>query len=206
VTEFPELQQALVHAAGHRRAPRLARPLVVAVACAAIAAAVLLIAREPGNDERAAAPPADPLTKYAVFQRAATKADDLPSAVSGMPGLDIDQARLAERSGPWRIYLVSGTLDGRPSLCAFAVIGQRARFGCDPAGSVHGYGFPPGDGEPGGIVVVVPDGIAQIEVAFDGESFGTSVGRNAALIRVDPWPGGAGTITWDGGEAPLKSP
>ncbi len=210
MTEFPELQQALVHAARHRRrTPRVARPLVIAVACAAIAAAVLTITREP-NDERAANPTIDPLTKYAVFQRAGTRADLPASAVAGMPGLRIDATRLVERSGPWRVYLVAGTLDGRRSLCAFAVIAERARFGCDPAGTVHAYGFAPSDGDPGGIVVTAPDGVDQIEVTFDGESFGTSVVDNAALVRVEPWPAGKGAVTWtDAGgtrhDAPLKS-
>ncbi len=207
MTEFPELQQALVHAAGRRRrrAPRLARPLIVAVACAAIVAAALTITRQP-SDERTAAPAANAIDHYAVFQRPATAADEPPSAVTGMPGLDVEQARFVEHSGPWRVYLVAGTLDQRDVLCAFAVIGERARFGCDPAGAVHAYGFPPGDGEPGGVVATVPDGVSQLEIGFDGESFGTSVSDNAALVRIDPWPAGPGTITWDGGEARLKSP
>lgn len=209
--EFPELQQALVHAASRRRrAPRFTRPLVVAVACAAIAAAVLTITHQP-NDERAASPAPDPLSAYAVFKHAATAADGLPSSVDGMPGLGVEQARLAERSGPWRVYLVAGTLDGRPSLCAFAVIGDRARYGCDPAGTVHAYPFPEADGEPGGVIATVPDGVEKVEFGFPGETFTTPVENNLALARLSPWPQGAGTIGWTDSagvhhEKPMKSP
>jgi hypothetical protein len=205
VTEFPELQRALVHAAGRRRAPRLARPLIVAVACAAVAAAVLTIARPP-SDERAAAPPARATDEYAVFQRAATRADRPPSAVTGMPGLRVDEARLVKRSGPWRIYLVAGTLDQRAVLCAFAVVHDRSRYGCDPAGTVHGYGFPPSDGDPGVLVATVPDGIDEVEIGFPSGTVVDAVEENAAFVQLTHWPAGRGTISWDGGEVPLKSP
>jgi hypothetical protein len=206
VTEFPELQQALVAAAGRRRrAPRLARPLIVAIACAAIAVAVVAIARQP-NDERSAAPAADPLESYAVFQRPATRGDAVPGAVSSMPSLRIDEARLVKRSGPWRIYLVAGTLDQREVLCAFAVMHEHARYGCDPAGTVHGYGFPPGDGEPGVLVATVPDGIDEVEIDFPSGTAVDAVEENAAFVQLDHWPAGRGTIKWDGGEVALKSP
>lgn len=206
MTEFPELQQALVTAAGRRRrAPRLARPLVVAVACAAIGVAVIAIAEQP-NDERVAAPPIDPLDHYAVFQRPEIRADEPPSAVSGTPGLTIEQSRIVAISDPWRVYLVAGTLDSRRTLCVFAVIGDRARFGCDPAGSVHGYGFPPSEGEPGGVVAAVPDGIRETEITWrDQAPVHAPVRDNAVLAPVDRWPGGPGTITWAGGDVPLKS-
>jgi hypothetical protein len=212
VTEFPELQQALVHAAGRRRrAPRLARPLIVAVACAAIAAAALTITRAPKDDERAAAPPADPLAAYTIFQQPATDADEPPSAVTSMPGLRIDQARLAESNGPWRLYLVAGALDGRETLCAFAVVGERARFGCDPAGAVHGYAFAWKDGDPGGVVAVVPDGIDLVAIGFPGRSaLQAPVRHNTVLAWLKPWPEGAGTIAWTDAagtrhDEPLKS-
>jgi hypothetical protein len=206
VTEFPELQQALVHAAGRRRrATRLARPLVVAVACAAIVAAALVIARQP-SDERTATPPVPPTASYAVFQRAATNADEPPSAVTSMPGLRIDEARLAQRIGPWRLYLVAGTLDQREVLCAFVVIHERSRYGCDPAGTVHGYGFPPGDGDPGVIAATLPDGIDQVDFQYGSERLGVGVTDNAALLLPDPWPAGRGTIVWSGGAVPMKSP
>lgn len=211
--EFPELQQALVEAAGHRRrrAPQLVRPVLIAAAACAVAVAAVLVITRPPNDERTAAPAPDPLAAYAVFKHTATAADDLPSQVAGMPGLSVDQARLAERSGPWRVYLVSGTLDGRPSLCAFAVIGDRARFGCDAAGTVRAYGFPEADGEPGGVIATVPDGIEKVEFGFPGETFTAPVEHNLALVRLSPWPQGAGTIGWTDSagahhEEPMKLP
>jgi hypothetical protein len=195
-----------VHAAGRRRSRRLARPLIVAVACAAIAAAVVLtIARESG-DERSAAPPAQPAPTYSLFQRPATPADGLPSSVSGMPGLRVDDARLAQRIRAYRLYLVTGTLDQRDVLCAFLVHNDQARYACVPAGTVHGYGFPPGDGDPGAIVATVPDGIDAADFAFGSERFGAAVSGNAVLLLPEPWPTGPGTVTWDGGETPLKSP
>lgn len=215
MTEFPELQQALV-AAGHRHygpAPRAWRATRVALVAAAVCAVVVLaiaLVRAPGDTEHAAAPAGDPLAQYAVFARAATDADEPPSAVTGMPGLRVDEARLAERSGPWRLYLVAGALDGRESLCAFAVIGDRARFACDAPGAVHGYAFAEADGEPGGVVAVVPDGASEVAVRFSGETFTSPVHDNAALVRLTPLPQGAGTIAWTdaAGErhtAPLKS-
>jgi hypothetical protein len=209
MTEFPELQHALVAAAGRRRrrAPRLARPLIVAVACAAIAVAVVLTIARDSSDERTAAPPPRTADMYAVFQRPATDADEPPSAVSGMPGLRIDEARLVHRGGPWRTYLVAGTLDGRNVMCAFVVVSDRSRFSCDPPGAVHGTGFPPGDGEPGGVVVTVPDGIDEIEIGFSGRApLRAPVRDNVVLAPLNPWPAGPGTITWAGGEAALKSP
>jgi hypothetical protein len=207
MTEFPELQQALVHAAGRRRrSPRRARPLIVAVACAAIAAVVVLTIARESSDERTASPPPPPTASYSLFQRPATRADELPAAVSGMPGLRVDDARLAQRIKASRLYLVTGTLDQRDVLCAFLVVNDRARFGCDPAGTVRGYGFPPGDGEAGAIVATVPDGIDAVDFAFGSERFGAAVSGNAVLLLPEPWPTGRGTASWDGGEAPLKAP
>jgi hypothetical protein len=207
VTEFPELQQALVAAARHRRrrVRSVVRPVLIAAAAAAAVIAIVTVAHAP-NDEHAAAPPPPTTDRYAVFGRPATKADGLPNAVAGMPGLHVEQARLAARSAPWRVYLVAGTLDQRAVVCAFAVIGDRARYGCDPAGTVHAYAFPPGDGEPGGIVATVPDGIDELEVTFDSAGSGATVTDNAVLIPLDEWPTGHGIVTWKGGEAPLKTP
>ena len=204
MTEFPELQHALVVAGRRRygRAPRgwrLTRAALVAAAVCAAALAIVLLTRAP-DDERAAAPPAtDRITHdYGVFRRPATDADELPSAVAGMPGLGIEQARLVERNEPWRVYLVAGTLDGREKLCAFAVVADRARFGCDAPGSVHGYAFAEGDGDPGGIVAVVPDGVDHIEINAPEGVFTVPVHDNAALVRVrvSASPPGGGTITW----------
>jgi hypothetical protein len=215
VTEFPELQQALV-AAGHRRygrAPRtwrLARAALVAAAVCAAVVAIVALTRAPGDAEHAAGPAGDPLAHYAVFARAATRADAPPSSVIGMPGLAVDEARLVDRSGPWRVYLVAGTLDGRRTLCAFAVVDNRSRFGCDQPGSVHGYGFRNGEGDPGGVVAVMPDGVGKVAIGFDGETFTARVHDNAALVRLSPWPRGDGTIAWTDAagtrhQAPLKS-
>jgi hypothetical protein len=216
VTEFPELQHALV-AGGRRRygrAPRawrLTRAALVAAAVCAAVVAIVVLTRAP-DDERTAAPPAaDLLTHdYGVFRRPATDADEPPTSVTGMPGLGVEQARLVARNGQWRVYLVAGTLDGRRTLCAFAVVADRSRFGCDAPGSVHGYGFRAADGDPGAVVAVVPDGVEKLAIEFDGETFTTPVQDNAASVRPSPWPQGDGTIAWtDAGgtrhQEPLKS-
>jgi hypothetical protein len=191
VTEFPELQHALVVAGRRRygRAPRARRLTRVVLVAAAVCAAVVVVV---------------------AITRAPTKADEPSSAVTGMPGLRVDEARLAERSGPWRLYLVAGALDGREAVCVFAVVGDRARFGCDDPGSVQGYGFRPVDGDPGGVVAVVPDGVDEVAVGFDGEAFTAPVHDNAALVRLSPWPRGDGTIAWTDAagahqQAPLKT-
>ena len=56
--EFPELQQALVEAAGRRRrrAPQLVRPVLIAAAACAVAVVAVLVLTRPPNDERTAAP------------------------------------------------------------------------------------------------------------------------------------------------------
>jgi hypothetical protein len=186
---------------------------VVAAAVCAAAMAIVLLTRAP-DDERAAAPPAaDPITHdYGVFRRPATDVDELPSAVAGMPGLGVAQARLVERNGPWRVYLVAATLDGREKLCAFAVVADRARFGCDAPGSVHGYLFAQGDGDPGGIVAVVPDGVDHLEIDAPDGVFTVPVHDNAARVRVrvTASPPSGGTIAWTDAagtrhETPLKS-
>jgi hypothetical protein len=208
MTEFPDLQQALVMAAGRRgrRAPRVVRPLLIVAACAAAVVTILALTRSP-QDERTAAPPPRTTDAYAVFQRPATDADEPSSAVTGMPGLRVDETRLVHRGGPWRLYLVAGTLDQREVLCAFAVVHDRALYSCDAPGAVHGSGFPPGDGDPGAVVVTVPDGIDEIEIGFRGRSpLHAPVRDNAVFAPLNPWPAGPGTITWAGGEAPLKSP
>jgi hypothetical protein len=146
-----------------------------------------------------------------VFHQAATAADEPPSAVTGMPGLKIAQARLAAHRGPWRVYLVAGTLDGRRSLCVFAVVHDRSRFGCDPPGTARGYGFPEADGEPGAVAATVPDGVDEVTFEFRRGIVLVAVENNTAFARQDPWPEGPETITWtdragERHEAPIKSP
>jgi hypothetical protein len=209
VIEFPELQQALVEAAGNRRrrAPQLVRPVLIAAAACAIAIAAVLLIRAPADEEHVAAPAADPFTRYDVFRHPVRAADAPPSSVDGMPGLRADEVRLVEHNGPWRVYLVAGALDGRQSLCAFAVISERARFGCDAPGTVHAFAFPEADGDPGAVIVTVPDGIDEVEIGFPGRSaLHAPVRDNAVLAPLNPWPEGTGTIAWDEGGVHHEQP
>jgi hypothetical protein len=138
VTQFPELQQALVDAGRRRygRAPRtwrVLRPVLVAAACAAVAGLVVLLAGTHAPDERVPSPAATPAPDaleraYAVFSRPATEADTLPDAagflrymVSRDDRADFDpsQARLVLHDGRLKVYLVPVPLMGRPAVCAF---------------------------------------------------------------------------------------
>jgi len=59
--------------------------------------------------------------------------------------------------------------------------------------------------------VTVPDGVEKVEIGFPGETFTAPVENNVALVRLSPWPQGAGTVTWTDSvaahhEQPMTSP
>jgi len=61
------------------------------------------------------------------------------------------------------------------------------------------------------VVVTVPDGVEKVEIGFPGETFTAPVENNVALVRLSPWPQGAGTVAWTDSaaanhEQPMKSP
>ena len=147
MTEFPELQQALVDAARrrHGRAPRtwrLVRPVLVTGACAAAVAAVLMLSTSAPDDEQPAAPavtPADPPAApgvttgdpleqyYGVFRRPASDADALPNVqdirngLGGRDGAAFDptKARLVVEDGALQVFVAGAQMQGRPSICVF---------------------------------------------------------------------------------------
>ena len=141
MTEFPELQQALVDAARRRhgrasRTWRLARPVLVTGACAAaVVVAVLMLSMGAPDDEQPAAPavatggPLEQLLEqhYGVFRRPATDADVLPdpqdvrNSLGGADAAAFDptDARLAVVDGALQGFVVGATMNGKPSTCMF---------------------------------------------------------------------------------------
>jgi hypothetical protein len=200
MTVFPELQHELVQAARrhHGRAARIwrgARPVLVAVACTAIAAALVVLAgRDAPLDERPA--PATPAPgaiehAYGVLQRPPTAADTLPDPRAFerdflLKGEAVDPARvrLAAEDGSFRVFLVAAPLDGRPALCTVIVAGDTAHRGaCAVPGKpisagpetptlngagVQGFMYRADDGQPGALVLVTADGIDHVTLTFPG--------------------------------------
>lgn len=133
MSDFPELQHALVDAARRRygrasRTWRLMRPVAVAAVCAAAAVAAFLIAR-PADDERSAAPgESGALAKtFEVFQRPARDGDALPlsgdalqrfAAGPGAAQLDVSRTRLVLEDGGEKLYLVAARMLGVDAVCA----------------------------------------------------------------------------------------
>lgn len=227
MTVFPELQDELVRAARRRhgrtpRAWRIARPVLVAAACAAAIAAIVLIARhDSAVDERPA--PARPNpdaieSAYGVLRRSAVPADVLPDRrvferdfLLKDETFDPARTRLAAQDGPWRVFVVPATLERRPALCTLVVADDRARRGACavpgqpisagpdvPAvsgGGVQGYMFDAADGLPGAVVAVAADGIEHVNLTFrDGTKQQVAVRDNVALYTLlDRVPR---TITW----------
>jgi hypothetical protein len=172
VTEFGELQHALVDAARHRygraaRSRRIARPVLVAAACAAIVATVVVLAGTRAPDERVPTPAVTPTPTeleraFAVFSRPPTEADTLPDVESfskymigraDRADFDPRQARLVVHDGDLRVFLAPVPMDGRPAVCAFVAVNGKfaAAGGC----GVLDYGpvAPTFDGDPDDVMV-----------------------------------------------------
>jgi hypothetical protein len=143
MSDFPELQNALVDAARrrHGRAPRtwrLVRPVAVAAAVAAAAAGVLIVAGNPADDRGVNPPAAAGLTPleqdFAVFRRPQTAVDELPDVKAVEQGwrlgdttLTPETSRLVVDDEHWKVYLSAARwLDG-PAVCAIAFYDGRLR-------------------------------------------------------------------------------
>jgi hypothetical protein len=209
MTDFPELQHALVDAARERygrrrRLPRLALRLVpVAAACAVIAAVVLVVANGAGDPEQPAPPagaPAEQLERaFAIFRRPARPADALPlegkqlerfASGRGRAQMDVGRARLAYDEGARRLYLIPAEIDGRAAVCASLFRGAReVSWHCGPFGSdgVVATVIPARFGEPNTVLGAAADGVKEI-FAFAEGNFGWEVRNNGVLLRVDRYP------------------
>jgi hypothetical protein len=196
VTEFPELQQALVDAARrrHGRAPRtwrLVRPVLVTGACAAAVAAVLMLSTRAPDDEQPAAPAVatgDPLEQYyGVFRRPATDADVLPdvehirNGLGGRDGATFDpaKARLVVEDGALQVFVAGAPMNGRPSICVFLFEDRHTdRSACgliappyQPSDwEVTGSSWPMRGGEGELFLAAVADGVDEVVLTFADDS------------------------------------
>jgi hypothetical protein len=141
MTDFPELQHALVDAARrrHGRAPRtwrLMRPVAVAAVCAAAAIAVITIAGTPADDRdvnppAAGAEPTPVQQDFAVFRRPKTGADELPEAKTVMQRrwkngtkLTPEATRKVVDDGKWQVFLTAAHKPSGPAaVCATVFYG-----------------------------------------------------------------------------------
>jgi hypothetical protein len=213
VTEFPELQQALVHAAGRRygRAPRawrVARPVLVAAVCVAAVVGALALNRD-HEQERSAAPTVattGELTRdYSVFRRPATNVDHLPTGMGSFGSIRLDEHRVRRvvKDGKFSVYLAGGTMTGREALCA--LLGDQTgafRYGCnwlgiETDGGLRPFVFKPGDGQAGVIVAVAQDGVDELLVtSADHSTVHVPVRDNVAFfVPGKTWPE---SVAWDG--------
>jgi hypothetical protein len=222
VTDFPELQQALVDA-GHRRyAPRRRawRVLRVAVPAATVVALIAVLNGDRPSDERPAAPsptpvatlePTDALSrKYEVFRRPPTSADVLPGEPfepldERSTRVDPDRVRLLFERGDNRIYAVAATRGDGPGVCVLQFVGDmRGEGACtdinDPVlGGTVTWLPVLLDGETA-IAALAADDIGEFEVEFaDGTVERPTLSDGAVLVPAEPWPTGLAWRTRAGG-------
>ena len=215
MTEFPELQQALVDAARrrHGRAPRtwrLVRPVLVTGACAAAVAAVLMLSTSAPDDEQPAAPAVaagDPLEQYYdVFRRPATDADALPNVEDIRTGLggrdgaafDPTKARLLVEDGALQVFVAGASMQGLPSICVFLFEDRRTdRSACILIGpqyepsdwEVTGGSWPMRGGDGELFVAAVADGVDEVVLTFaDDSTQRLAVRDNAVYARLGRRP------------------
>jgi hypothetical protein len=224
VIDFPELQQALVDAAGRRYAPRRRawRIVRVAVPAAAVLALIVVLTGDRPSDERPATPsptpvatlePTDALSRnYEVFRRPPTSADVLPGEPfvpldARTTRVDPDRVRLLFERGDNRIYAVAATRTDRPGVCVLQFVGDaRGEGACtdvnDPVlgGTVTWLPLLI-DGSPA-IAALAGDDISEFEVEFaDGTSERPTLSDGAVLVPGEPWPTGLAWRTSAGGSA-----
>jgi hypothetical protein len=210
MTDFPELQSALVDAARERygrrvRIPRFPRRLVpIAAACAVAAAIAIVVATRPADREQAAppaTPPAEQLERsFEIFRRPATPADALPltgkrlerfASGRGDAKMDVGTSRLAYKENTHRLYLIEAEIDGRPAVCTSWFRGDLELSGfCGPlddTGVVYTV-VPARFGEPNTVLGAAVDGVKLVSAISDRAHFGWEVQNNGVLLRVDHFP------------------
>jgi hypothetical protein len=217
MTDFPELQHALVDAARRRHAPRRRawRVLRVAVPAAAAVALIAVLAGERTSDERPATPsptpaatlaPIDPLSRnYEVFRRPSARTDALPGkpvTPPDEPGTTIEnRPRLLFERGDSRFYAVQASRrDASPLVCVLQFVGDVQEAGsCNPVVENPALGgtvtwVPVLLDGAAAIAALAADDISELEVEFpDGTSERHPFAGGAVLVPADPWPSG---LTW----------
>jgi hypothetical protein len=208
VTEFPELQTALVDAAGRRYARRRAwRPVGgLILVGAAVAAAVVLIAvigRSPDIEQPA--PPAKPRVTlrqhFEVFRRPRTPADKLPSDVDtlGLLKLRPGRSRLVAKQGRYEVYLVP-TRGGEVCIADYTR-GLPEGAICSSVADMADETNPLGQFGPDWLTYVLPNGVHDIRVVLaDGTVVRPRLRDNAILVRVPEAPY---SVTWVGAAGEL---
>jgi hypothetical protein len=202
VTQFPELQDALVEAAGRYHTPRrrtwravrLAVPAVAVALAAALAILVALPRSSPDTEKPApGATRADAFERqFSVFRRLRTAADAIPASfhISAIP-LQRDRGRLLGRDGDLRLFLVPTTRGG---VCPLAFVGGRFHAGTCVS-LAEATDAPMGDYGRGGTVAwVLGDELADMRLSLvDGSVLHTRISGNAVILR----PGApALSISW----------
>jgi hypothetical protein len=214
MTNFPELQHALVDAARRRHAPRRRawRVVRVAIPAAAVVALIVALAGERTSDERPATPsptpvatlaPIDPLSRnYEVFRRPSARTDALPGEPVTPPdepgtAIEPNRSRLLFERGDLRIYAVAATRGGDPRVCVLPFVRDVQQEGrCHPVLENPALGgtvtWVPVliDGTPA-IAALAADDVSELEVEYsDGTSERHPFAGSAVLVPGDPWPSG----------------
>jgi hypothetical protein len=209
MTDFPELQAALVDAAGRRygrRRRRLLRPVGGLVAAsAAAAAAVAVIASLGGTpDVEEPAPPAKPVVRleqrFEVFRRPPTAADRLPAAeMLTQERVHAKRARLVAELGNRRVFMVPARRDW---VCVIDVTGNFPEGSvCGPVAAAADERNPTGQFGPHYVQYVFPDGVHDVRLTLsDGRLVRPEVRTNAILVKVAQEPY---SLTWVGASGDL---
>ena len=190
MTDFPDLQHALVDAARRRHdrrawARRLGPLVPVTAAVAVAAAAAFFLIGRPADDERSAAPNASRALArwYPVFRTPAGERDRLPLSGEALerfavgPGgaqLDVTNTRLAAEEGSQRVYLVAARMLGAEAICAALFRdGEETSTVCgevDGPRRVVGT-VPADDGEPPTVFGAVPSKVDTLTVVTSRGSY-----------------------------------
>jgi hypothetical protein len=208
VIEFPELQAALVDAAGRRYARRrawrpAARLILIGAAIAAVIALFVVVGR-PTDVEQTVAPPKPRVTlgeRFEVFRRAQTPADRLPAGGDTLGGLKTrpERTRRVARQGAYEAFLVP-TRDGQVCLADY-MHGRSEGAVCASAGALADETNPLGQFGPDWVVYALPDGVHDVRVVLaDGTLVHPRMQSNAFALRVVQAPY---SVSWVGASGDL---
>jgi hypothetical protein len=203
VTEFPQLQAALVEAAGRRygrgRAWRpVGRLVLIGAAVAAVIALFVVVARPAKDDEQSVAPPKPRVTlgdHFEVFRRPQTPADRLPSmSAAGALEIQPGRSRLVAKQGDYEVFLVP---ERGGEVCMVDFTGGLSEGAiCGPVSQLADETNPLGQFGPDWVAYALPDGVHDVRVVLaDGTLVRPRLQDNAFVLRVVMAPY---SVTWVG--------